>query len=155
MILPKKVALVAGVVMFRRGKKPKKSQIGKQLKKMFSSTEKGRVPDAPVVRSRQEIITEIFTEKMEALDLTPSTDSGFIPISYTPLAQMLSEHGISNDIISAILTGLQEEDDEQSIREIIDAAADTRDVSLSGESLELAKDLAVEEWKRMRESATD
>ena len=139
--------------MFRR-KGKKKFQYGKQMKKMQSAAEKGKVPQAPAVRTRQEIITDIFASQMHEINLEPSTDSGFIPVSYTPLSQMLAEHGVSNDIISAILSGLQEEDNEQSVRDIIEAAADTPDVHLSGDSLEEAKDLAVEEWKRLRESST-
>jgi len=145
--------IVGVAAMFRR-KGKKKFQYGKQMRKMQSASEKGKVPEAPTVRTRQDIITDIFASKMHEINLEPSTDSGFIPVSYTPLSQMLSEHGVSNDIISAILSGLQEEDNEQSVRDIIDAAADTPDVHLSGDLLEEAKDLAVEEWKRLRESST-
>ncbi len=94
----------------------------------------------------------VFEEKMESIGIEPSTDSGHIPTSQTPLARYLRKYGIADDIIDAISIGLSEEESESSVREIIDAAADTPDVNLEGMFLERAKDLAVEEWNRRRRS---
>jgi hypothetical protein len=137
------------MVQFGR-KKPKKSEIGKQIKKMLSATEKGKLPDAPDTRSRQELITEMFEEKLEELDMKPSSDSGYIPVSLTPLAQKLLQCGVSDEIVSAILAGLQEVESELSVKDIIDAAAESPEVHLTGKDLEEAKELAVDEWKRLR-----
>ncbi len=119
---------------------------------MLSATEKGRVPESPVVRSRQDILTDLFGVKMEAIGLEPSSDSGHIPLSYTPLARLLSEHGVENDIVSAILQGLQEEKSEQAVRDIIEATSESRAESLQGTILAEAQRLAVEEWKRLHEA---
>lgn len=128
-----------------------KGPMMKQIRKMISETEKGKELSVPPVRSRQEIITQIFESKMNAIDLTPSKDSGNIPVSYTPLARFLKDRGVTDDTISAILAGLMEVEDEADVRNIIDATADSKEVNLIGEELDKAKTLAVDEWKKMAE----
>jgi hypothetical protein len=132
---------------------PKDVPVVKQMKKMITQIEKERPVDAPEVRSRQEIITGMFESKMEALGLEPSTDSGYVPVSYTPLARFLKERGVSDDIAGAILDGLMEEETEAEVVAIIDAAAETPEFSLGPEDLAKARELAVEEWKNLRRSA--
>jgi hypothetical protein len=129
-----------------------KGPLMKQMKKMISETEKGKGLSVPSVRTRQEIITQIFESKMNAINLKPSTDGGYVPMSYTPLARFLKERGVAEDTISAILTGLMEEEHEVEVRDIIDAAADSPEVNLIGNELEMAKQLAVDEWRKMRGS---
>lgn len=128
-----------------------KGPMMKQIRKMISETEKGKELSVPPVRSRQEIITQIFESKMNAIDLAPSKDSGNIPVSYTPLARFLKDRGVTDDTISAILAGLMEVEDEADVRNIIDATADSKEVNLIGEELDKAKTLAVHEWKKMAE----
>jgi hypothetical protein len=89
---------------------------------------------------------------MKSVGLKPSSDSGYIPVSYTPLARFLKDRGVQDDTIGAILAGLMEEETAESVRGIIDAAADTPGVDLIGEELEKAKLLGVEEWKNLRRS---
>ncbi len=129
-----------------------KGPMMKQIKKMIGETEKGKNLSVPSVRTRQEIITQLFESKMNLINLTPSTDSGYVPVSHTPLARFLKERGVADDTISAILAGLMEEEHEAEVRNIIDATADSPEVNLIGHELDEAKELAVEEWKRLRES---
>ncbi len=122
------------------------------MRKLQSAVQKGKKIQEPEVTSRQDTITELFTEKMLAVGIEPSKDSGYIPTSQTPLARYLRKYEISDDVIDAILAGLAEEETEEAVAEIIDAAADTPDVNLEGMFLEQAKDLAIEEWRRKRRS---
>ncbi|MGD2072362.1 MAG: hypothetical protein PVG65_02610, partial [Candidatus Thorarchaeota archaeon] len=107
-----------------------------------------KIPEPPAVKDRQAIITQLFESKMELIGLTPSKDSGHIPVSFSPLAVFLRDRGIPEDIVAAIITGLKEEENKEDVMNIIDAAADTSNVTLQGSDLEKAKNLAVEEWKR-------
>ena len=122
----------------------------KQMRRMLADVDKEKELIEPAVQSRQDIITKRFESQMNAIGLEPSTDSGYVPVSYTPLARYLIERGVSDDTVGAILDGLMEEASEESAREIIDAAADTPDVDLTGEELEKAKQLAVDEWNNIR-----
>ncbi|MHA1935199.1 MAG: hypothetical protein ACW97A_07945 [Candidatus Thorarchaeota archaeon] len=149
-IVPILLVLIIVGIAIRRSKRSSKAPIMKQIGKMLSTVEKGKIPDEPTVSSRQEIVTNLFESKMQAVGVEPSKDSGYIPTSQTPLAQYLRKYEIPDDIIDAILAGLQEESTEEDVRAIIDAAADTPDVNLDGIFLDKAKDLAVEEWKRAR-----
>jgi hypothetical protein len=144
------------IVVFISGlcqKGPPKSNIVKIMQKMRSITEKGKIPYPPVVKDRQTIITQLFENKMQAIGLTPSTDSGHIPVSSSPLAVFLRDRGVPEDIVAAIITGLKEEESEIDVMNIIDAAADTPDVSIHDSDLEKAKNLAVEEWKREKRTS--
>ena len=143
--------VIDAMARFRK-KTPKKTQLGKHMKKMLSATEKGRIPESPPIRSRQDVITDLFGAKMEKIGLEPSSDSGHIPLSYTPLARLLLENGVQDEIISAILQGLQQEKNEQAVRDIIEAISESPDVSLEGTTLAEAQRLAVEEWKRLHEA---
>jgi hypothetical protein len=150
------VIVLALIVIFISGlcqKGPQKSNIVKSMEKMISATDKGRIPEPPTVENRQTIITRLFESKMQAIGLTPSSDSGHIPVSYSPLAIFLRDRRVPEDIVAAIITGLKEEENEKDVIGIIDAAAETMDVSIKGPDLEKAKNLAVEEWKR--EKRTD
>lgn len=138
------IFLVSGLCQ----KGPHKQAIIKTMEKMISATEKGRIPVAPEVENRQTIIKRLFESKIKAIGLTPSTDSGHIPVSYSPLAVFLRDRNVPEEIVAAIITGLKEEENETDVMNIIDAAADTPDVSLQGQDLEKAQNLAVEEWKR-------
>jgi hypothetical protein len=124
----------------------------KQMLRMTSELDKGKEVSEPVVRSRQDIITQKFNSQMQAAGLEPSTSSGYVPVSHTPLARFLIERGVQNDTVSAILDGLMEEENETDVQAIIDAAADTPGVDLTGAELEKAKQLAVDEWNNVRRS---
>lgn len=117
---------------------------------MRSLIEKGKKFEVQKIESRQEIITTLFTTEMEKVGITPSEDSGYIPTSQTPLARYLRRFGVVDDIIDAILAGLAEEESEVAVRDIIEAAADTPEIDLEGDSLKEAQDLAVEEWNKLR-----
>lgn len=122
----------------------------KQMRRMLMDVDKDKELMEPSVQTRQDIITEKFESQMNAIGLEPSTDSGYVPVSYTPLARFLKDRGVSDDTVGAILDGLREEATEESVREIIDATADTPDVDLTGGELEKAKQLAVDEWNNLR-----
>lgn len=140
------------VLAFRRGRGPSHPAAVRKIAKMMDEVGKDKAIKVPPVKTRQEIITEKFAREMGAVGLEPSTESGYIPVSYTPLARFLSERGIDNDIASAISAGLKEEATEQAVRDIIDAAAGTPNVDLTPEEVKKAQDLAVEEWNRVRKS---
>jgi len=124
--------------------------IAKQMRRMLIDIDREREIIEPSVQSRQDIITKKFASQMTAIGLEPSSDSGYVPVSYTPLARFLKDRGVNDDTVGAILDGLMQEVSEESVREIIDAAADTPDVDLTGEELEKAKRLAVDEWNNLR-----
>lgn len=134
-------------------KGPQKSGVIKGMEKMLSATEKGRIPNPPAVEDRQKIITQLFESKMQMIGLTPSKDSGHIPVSYSPLAVFLRDKGVPEDIVAAIITGLREEESEDDVRNIIEAATDTPEVAIQGNDLEKAMNLAIEEWKREKRAS--
>lgn len=78
------------------------------------------------LRTRQEIVTEIFESKMHIIGLEPSKDSGYIPLSETPLARFLRSKGISDDAVEEIIHDLQDEP-EASRMEIIEATLESVD----------------------------
>jgi hypothetical protein len=146
--------IMLAVVIFairRRGGPSRYPVVGK-IQKMIGDVEKERTVKVPDVKSRETIITEKFESEMKSVGLQPSTESGYIPVSYTPLARFLAERGIANDIASAISAGLKEEQTEEDVRNIIDAAAGTPDIDLTPDEIKKAQDLAVEEWNRVRKS---
>jgi hypothetical protein len=140
------IVIFVGAALLGRPKGPQKTPIMKQIQKMKSAVDKGRPPQDGTTRSRQTIITSLFEEKMESVGLEPSTDSGHIPISQTPLASFLSEHGVNEDTVGAILGELKQIESEAEIVDIIDAVAETPGVVLQGEDVVIAKRLAVDEW---------
>ncbi len=140
------------VVYVLKSKSPSSVPMLKQIHRMSSEVEKGKKITEPVVRSRQDIITQKFNSQMNEVGLEPATDSGYIPVSYTPLARFLKERGVQDDTVSAILAGLMEEENEADVQAIIDAAADTPGVDLTGAELEKAKQLAIDEWNNVRRS---
>ena len=129
----------------------KELPILKKLKKMKGDIDKGKNPKIPETNSRQVLITEVFVEELGAIGLEPSSDSGYIPSSQTPLAKYLRRFGVADDIIDAIIAGLADDESAESVRMVIDAAADTPDIDLQGEYLTRAKDIAVEEWEKRRQ----
>jgi len=143
------VLVIAGVAASRR-RGPKETQIVKTMGKILSDVEKGKPFSVVGDTTRQTLITKRFNEKMAKLGMEPSTESGYIPVSFTPLARYLSERGVPDDIVSAILAGLKEEESEEEVREIIEAAATTSSVDLTPAEIEKAQDLAVEEWTRVK-----
>ncbi|MGY5872382.1 MAG: hypothetical protein RTV72_09065 [Candidatus Thorarchaeota archaeon] len=161
------VGIIIAVAIFRRPKgpkdptqpkKPKKTKVKvkghlvKQMQKMSSEAEKGKDLTVPPVRSRQEIITQMFESKTGAIGLTASTASGYVPVSYTPLARFLKERNVPEDTVSAIIAGIMEEENEEDVMAIIEAAADSPGVGLIGVELDKAKELAVEEWRNVKAS---
>lgn len=146
------IVCLGGVRFATRSKTSSGMPVVKQMRRMISEVDKDREIVEPSVRSRQDIISTKFETQMNAIGLEPSSDSGYIPVSYTPLARFLKERGVHDDTIGAILDGLMEEESEESVRGIIDAAADTPGVDLTGEELEKAKELGVVEWNNLRRS---
>jgi hypothetical protein len=146
------IVCVVGVRYATRSKTSVGMPVVKQMRRMILDVEKEREIKTPAVQSRQEIITKIFESQMNAIGIEPSADSGYVPVSYTPLARFLKDRGVHDDTIGAILDGLKEVETEEDVCEIIDAAADTPGVDLTGEELEKAKQLAVNEWNNVRRS---
>ena len=146
------IAIVVVVVVRRIS--GSKSQSGvpivKQMRRMISEVDKEKDMKEPVVKTRQDIITEKFNSQMQSIGLDPATDGGYVPVSHTPLARFLKDRGVHEDTVSAILDGLMEEESEIEVRAIIDAAADTPGVDLTGAELVEAQDLAVTEWTNSR-----
>ncbi|MHA2070818.1 MAG: hypothetical protein ACW985_03415, partial [Candidatus Thorarchaeota archaeon] len=135
--------ILLAVVIFgaRRRRGPSRSSAVGKMQRMISDVEKERSVKVPEVRSRDTIITEKFESEMKSVGLQPSTETGYIPVSYTPLARFLAERGIANDIASAISAGLKEEQTEDDVRNIIDAAAGTPDIDLTPDEVKKAQEL--------------
>jgi len=162
------VGIVIAVVLLKRSKgskkpkdlteppKPKRSKIKvkghlmKQIQKMEGQAEKDKELTVPHVRSRQEIITGMFESKTSAIGLEASTAGGYVPVSYTPLARFLKDRNVAEDTVSAIIAGIMEEENEEDVRTIIEVAADSPEVDLTGDELDKAKELAVEEWRNVK-----
>lgn len=159
------VGIIIAVAIFRRPKGPKdptkpkkpkrtkikaKGHLMKQIQKMDGQAEKGKELTVPPVRSRQEIITQLFESKTNAIGLKASTEGGFVPVSHTPLARFLKDRNVAEDTVSAIIVGIMEEENEADVRTIIEVAADSPEINLIGGELEKAKELAVEEWRNVR-----
>jgi hypothetical protein len=144
------VLIVLGVAIRRRPKGPAGPPIITYMSKMVSRIEKGKpIKDVPV-KSRQDIITESFEEKMHAVGLQPSTSSGHIPTSRTPLAKYLLDHGVAESTTDAIINELNELESKEAVKEIMDAAAEGEGVNFTSVELDMAKQLALEEWMRAR-----
>ncbi len=146
------VIILVGARFATKSKSSKSVSVLKQMRRMVTQIDKEKELTEPVVNSRQDIITRIFNSQMKSLGLEPSTDSGYVPISYTPLARFLKERGVQDDTVGAILAGLMEEENEAEVRAIISAAAETPGVDLTGAELVKAQDLAVTEWTNVRRS---
>lgn len=144
------LAAIILAVAARRRDGGKQSQVMKTMTKMLADVEKGRSITLTGVPTRQSTITSLFEKKMDAIGMKPSTESEYIPVSYTPLARFLTERKVPDHIVSAILAGLKEEDSEEEVRKIIEAAATTSHVDLSPKEIQKAQELAVEEWNRVK-----
>jgi hypothetical protein len=162
------IGIVIAVAIFRRSKKTKvstktkskkrkkgsvkvKGYLMKPMRKMASEAEKGKKLSVPQVRRRDEIITEMFASKLTEIGIKPSTSSGHVPVSYTPFALFLKDHGVQDDIVGALMEGIMEEDSDETVRGIIDASSP--ELNLTGSELEKAKNLAVEEWRNIKKGA--
>ena len=161
------IGIVIAVAIFRKSKKAKvstktktekkkdsvkvKGYLMKPMRKMASEAEKGKKLSVPQVRSRDEIITAMFVTKLTDIGIKPSSSSGHVPVSYTPFALFLKDRGVQDDIVGALLEGIMEEDSEEAVSEIIDAASPELD--LTGSELEKAKGIAVEEWRNVKKGA--
>ena len=114
-----------------------KGHLMKPMKKMASEAEKGKKLSVPQVRSRDDLIAEMFESKLSAIGIKASTSSGHVPVSYTPFALYLKNRGVEDDIVGALLEGIMEEDSEEAVRGII-------------EHLLLNWDLQDLNWKKQR-----
>ncbi len=156
------VGIIIAIVVYRRKKSPTapkgdkpvkrpkikvKGRLMKQIQKMAGEAEKGKDLSVPPVRSRQEIITQMFESKLEQIGLEASAASDYVPVSYTPLARFLKERDVPESTVSAIIAGIMEEESEESVQGIIEAASP--ELGLVGDELQKVKDLAVEEWKNV------
>ena len=122
----------------------------KQIGKMISDAEKGKDLTAPPVRSRNEIITEMFESKMDAIGLKASTSSGYVPVSHTPFTRFLKDHGVPEATIGAFIEAILEADNENDVRSIVGAVADSLGVQLVGNDLDKVTQLAVDEWRNIK-----
>jgi hypothetical protein len=138
------------IVYVLRSKSSSSIPVVKQMRRMTTQLDKGKDLADPSVSTREDIITRKFNSQMKALGLEPATDSGYIPVSHTPLARFLQERGVQEDTVSAILAGLLEITSENDVREIISAAAESPGVDLTGTELEKAQELAANEWTNAR-----
>jgi hypothetical protein len=134
------------VVLPKRSKKPGQVPLDKAIRTMLTAIDKGKTVTAPATKSRLEIVTDLFESKMRTIGLEPSLDSGHVPVGLTPLATYLQEHGVSEEIVSAMLAGIREATSESEILDMINAAAESKDFALRGADLNLARELAVLEW---------
>jgi hypothetical protein len=96
------------------------------LIKKIRETEKELVKHP--VRTRQEIITEIFESKMHMIDLEPSKDIGYTSSSDTTLVRLLRQIGVQEEIIDAIIVGLENEPEETKMEIILSAMDTPRDL---------------------------
>ncbi|TFG98266.1 hypothetical protein E4H12_06550 [Candidatus Thorarchaeota archaeon] len=159
------IGIIIAVAIFRKSQSSKgptkptkqktsklkvKGHLMKQMQKMSSEAERDKDLTVPPVRSRQEIVSEMFESKTRAIGLEASTSIGHMPMSYTPLARFLKERNVAEDTVSAIIAGLMEEENEEDVKAIIEAAADSPGVNLFGPELNKAKMLAVEEWRNVK-----
>jgi len=161
------IGIVIAVAIFKKSKEVKapgktkpskqkrdsvkvKGYLMKPMRKMASEAEKGKKLSVPQVRSRDEIITEMFESKLEEIGIKPSTSSGHVPVSYTPLAIYLKEREVTDDIVGALLEGIMEEDSEEDVKGIL--IASSPELGLVGSELEKAINLAVEEWRNVKKS---
>ena len=162
------VGVIIAVAVFRRprgakkakdeapSKETKKTKIKakgpfmKQIGKMISDAEKGKDLTAPPVRSRNEIITEMFESKMDAIGLKASTSSGYVPVSHTPFTRFLKDHGVPEATIGAFIEAILEADNENDVRSIVGAVADSLGVQLVGNDLDKVTQLAVDEWRNIK-----
>ncbi len=133
---------------FRR--KRKEHPALKQVKRLLKAFDKRKSPPELEVRSRQEIISDLFESKVRAVGLEPASASDHIPLFRTPLARYLLEHGIPEDIVEAVMSGIHAEDSEEGVRRLILAASDTPSVKLLDAEVETAQEMAVKEWKQRR-----
>jgi hypothetical protein len=162
------IGILIAVAIFRKSKGPKKptkpkeqkkgkvkakGYLIKPMKKMASEAEKGKQLSVPPVRTRQEIITEMFESKISDIGLKASTSSGYVPVSHTPLARFLKERNVAEDMVSAIIAGIMEEESEDAVMAIIVASADSPEIGLTGDELEKAKTLAVQEWRNVKKAS--
>ncbi len=144
------VLIVLGVAIRRRPKGPAGPPIIKYMSKMMSRIKKGKpVKDVPA-KSRRDIITASFEEKMHAVGLQPSMDSGHIPTSRTPLAKYLLDHGVAESTTDAIISELSALESKEAVKEIMDAAAEGEGANFTSVELDMVKQLALEEWMRSR-----
>ena len=159
------IGIIIAVAIFRKSKGPKspaktkptkqkkskvkvKGHLMKPMKKMSSEAEKGKKLSVPPVQSRTEIVTDLFESKLAAIGLKASAASDYVPVSHTPLARFLKDLNVPESTVSAIIAGIMEEETEEDVKVIIEAASP--ELGLTGNELENAKDLAVEEWKNVK-----
>jgi hypothetical protein len=60
------------------------------------------------------------------------------------------DHGVAESITDAIVSELSELESKDAVKEIMDAAAESEGVSFTNVELDMAKQLALEEWMRSR-----
>ncbi len=144
------LVVVVAVGLRTRGRTTVGPVLLRELRDVRSAIERGRDFEPPSVRSRQEIVTDLFASKLLTIGLLPASATGHIPVSRTPLAQILRQHGLSDDVVDAITQGIRDEATEEDVMAIVEAAAESPGSTLRGQDLERAKQLAVEEWRRTR-----
>ncbi len=162
------IGVIVAVAIFRRPKGTKdekplketkktklkaKGPLMKQIGKMMSDADRGKELTPPPVHTRREIISDMFESKMNAIGLEASTASGYVPVSYTPLARFLKDLEVPEDTVGAIIEAILEANDEDEVRGIIVAAAESPEVNLVGNELNKAIQLAINEWANIRNTS--
>ncbi len=130
--------------------KRSKSSIMKKIEKLRSRIQKGKKIDSVDVRSRQEIIVSLFERKLKELGLEPSHDSDYMPTARTPLATFLLKHRVDEDTVNTIISELKDISTKAEVESIIEAVAEIPGIHLRSDDIQMAKQLALDEWIRMR-----
>ncbi len=132
----------------RFGKKSKPPII-KQMEKLRGRIEKGKSISPINVRTRHEIIVDLFETKLRALNLEPSRASDYIPSARTPLASFLLDHGVDEQTVNTIINELKELKTKADVETIIEAVSEIPGVIFRSEDIKMAKHLALDEWIRL------
>ncbi|NWF96481.1 MAG: hypothetical protein HXY34_10115 [Candidatus Thorarchaeota archaeon] len=142
--------ITIGFVFGRRAGEKKVSLL-RELDRLASAAKKGKPLDLPHVRTRREVIADIFRASMESAGLKVAEGTGSaMPTSYAPFAVFLRELHVDESMIEAMLSGISEAESESEVEDLVDAAADTADFGAIASRLEEAKRIAKEEWVRTR-----
>ncbi|MGV9168729.1 MAG: hypothetical protein ACOC38_02185 [Promethearchaeia archaeon] len=133
----------------RRFLEPTEPSEIRKIKDMHSDIKKGKEPKAPVAKSRQEIITDIFESKMNKIGLEPSSEAGYIPVSTGDFSDYMIQHGVDIDTMRAILDDLPTLKRPE-VFDVVEAATEMQGVDFNVREVEEAKQLALNEWQRHR-----
>ncbi|TXT57354.1 MAG: hypothetical protein BAJATHORv1_10054 [Candidatus Thorarchaeota archaeon] len=151
------VIVIIAIAASRRGPKaPSGPPEVKIMLKMKSTVEKGRDVESPPVKSREEIISDMYESKLEEIGIKPPKEGGHIPlVASSDLSQKLVEYqeqmgAISDDDIEATVEGIHSAEGAREVTDIIDMVADV--IGLDEDDKKELQQLAHQEWKRHKDS---